>query len=109
MLSVFNQNKRGVHTSRHGLLGSRVHTVELGGRLFESKAHKRSGLCLQVSHYPSHLNPLSSAPHPLSSSSEVQHQSSVGGSLSKTHRSESKAATKKKLSSILRGGALAPL
>jgi hypothetical protein len=108
MLSVFNQNKRGVHTSRHGLLGSRVHTVELGGRLFESKAHKRSGLCLQVSHYPSHLNPLSSAPHPLSSSSEV-HQSSVGGSLPKAHRAESKAATKKKLSSILRGGALAPL
>ena len=106
MLPVFKHNKRQVHTSRPGLLGGRIQTVELNGRMFEVKKHKMHGLHIQPAHYATGVDVGTTCASGIAPSvSSVQpHQNA---SISPFHAS--KASTKKKLSSILRGGALAPL
>ncbi len=95
-------SKPRVHT-RLSPLGSPTQLVSVGGSLFELRRHKMMGLNLQESRYPLGLSKHSPLPHaaPIQGGC-VQNFSGSGAKARKTQ-------TKKKLSSILNGGALAPL
>jgi hypothetical protein len=115
MLQVYK--KRQVHTSKPGILGGRIQTIDLGGRVFEVKRHKMHGLHIQPSHYAVSdpdservvlrtREVLRTRTHAEGMSQQPVHSSIAPGN---SVIPPSKANTKKKLSSILRGGALAPL
>ncbi len=91
-----------VHT-RLSPLGSPTQLVSVGGSLFELRRHKMMGLNLQESRYPRDLPPFSLP----------QDAVSIQGGCVRTFAGSGvkarKTQTKKKLSSILNGGALAPL
>lgn len=110
MLPVYKHNKHQVHTSKLGLLGGRIQTVEMGGRIYEVKKHKMKGLHIQPAHYAIGVDSLNaslpSVPEPLK---EIASGFTPSHAYSHVANASSKQNTRKKLSQILRGGALAPL
>jgi len=105
--------RRQIHTSKIGLLGGRIQTVELNGQLFEVKKHKMNGLGIQPSHYSigvdTHDTHDTHDGHTSETPAPKQHPSSIPTVDNALTLVETKKVVKKKLSQILKGGALAPL
>ena len=104
--------KPAVWTKPIPFFGGRLQTVNLDGNVYEVKKHKMNGLHLQQFHYPlldMQVKELKVPQEVHESEASEAHTRGPVKSLQGRGPKSGVMRTKKNISSILRGGALAPL